>query len=377
MNKKQIIQKIQHIKRRLTKRPFDSANILYLLTGFLAIISCCLIFWFTYQQFVGRVTPGSLIDPNGGKNNEEPEDTRCEYMRVLDGVCVEKESDTTGESIAIMVENHFEANPLSGISDAAVVYEAPVEGHIPRLLAIYSAKADVSQVGPVRSARPYYLDWVSEYGDAMYMHVGGSPEALEKIWAFDMFDMNEFSRGWYYWRSNTRRAPHNTYTSSNLWSQALEKYGEEDMQMLQKGWRFGDMEPCVEDCVSRIDIEQSVGGYDLAWEYDTLSEQYERTQFGKVHRDMGGSGYVADTILIQRVEATVVDGVGRLHIETIGEGDGYVFRNGYAIAATWKKDERTSRTRWFDEEEKEIALKPGKIWVQVVSQNGTVEVVVE
>jgi len=360
----------------LKKPTYDSASILYILTAFLGVVAFGLVLWFGVQYFSGVDSSRTIVHPLAGRDTEEDEEGKCMFTRLLDGVCVQTADDVSGRHVAIMIENHFEANPLSGIGDASVVYEAPVEGHIPRLLAIYPATADVSKVGPVRSARPYYLDWVSEYGDPMYMHVGGSPEALEKIWAFDIFDMNEFSRGWYYWRSDERSAPHNTYTSSKLWNEAFDRYGTDELVDLTDGWKFGPMDACVDGCVSRIDIEHSLGGYDIAWEYNTTTEQYERTQFGRVHADAGGPGYVADTVLLQRVDAEVVDEIGRLHIATIGEGEGYVFRNGYAIHATWEKESRTSRTRWFDEQNEEITLKPGKIWVQVVSQYGSVDVTV-
>lgn len=376
---KHIFQSITTLLIAPFKRPYDSARMLYFLAALIGCVSVVLLFWFLFGQFLFESHEGSsLVDPN--PNEEERENSiipECEHMRLLDGVCVQSEQATKGRYIAIMVENHFEANPLSGIADASVVYEAPVEGHIPRLLAIYPIDTDVPQVGPVRSARPYYLDWVSEYGDALYMHVGGSPEALEKIWAFGLFDMNEFSRGWYYWRATDRYAPHNAYTSSKLWRDANERYGKEFSNGASAWWSFRLMDPCQEDCVSRIDIEQSVGGYDVAWLYTSSTRQYMRTQFGRSHADTDGTRYIADTILLQRVHAEVVDEVGRLHIDTIGEGDGYVFRDGYAIQATWKKEGRSDKTRWFDMDGKEIALKPGKIWVQVVSEFGSVHVTLE
>jgi hypothetical protein len=375
MQIKKIKKHISGAIARVRLRPFDSASILYLLAGLLAFAACMLIVWFAYGQLAYDRTGNSIVSPQ--VYGDEEREALCEHMRLIDGVCVEHEEDTVGQYIAVMVENHYEANPLSGIAEASVVYEAPVEGHIPRFLALYPIETEVEKVGPVRSARPYYLDWVSEYGDAMYMHVGGSPEALEKIWVFGLFDMNEFSRGWYYWRASNRNAPHNTYTSNKLWSEAATRYEDDSYALATEGWRFGLMDACDSSCVTRIDIEQSVGGYDIAWEYVSTTRQYERTQFGRTHADADGDAYVADTILLQRVEAEVVDGVGRLHIDTIGEGDGYVFRDGHAIAATWKKENRTAKTRWFNAEGREIALKPGKIWVQVVSQFGSVDVTVE
>src|SRR5690606_23920743 len=134
------------------------------------------------------------------------------------------ERSRSPRTVGIMIENHYDARPLSGLADASVVYEAPVEGNYTRFLAVFPEDAEVQKIGPVRSARTYYLDWVSEYPDMLYMHVGGSPDALEKIKTHGIFDFNEFYRGWYYWRDSGRYAPHNVYTSSALFQKAMDEY---------------------------------------------------------------------------------------------------------------------------------------------------------
>ena len=80
----------------------------------------------------------------------------------------------------VMIDNHPEARPQSGLDQAFLVIEAPVEGGISRLLAFFSAEQVLEEIGPVRSARPYFLDWNNEL-DALYVHVGGSDAALDYI----------------------------------------------------------------------------------------------------------------------------------------------------------------------------------------------------
>src|SRR3990170_2448321 len=80
--------------------------------------------------------------------------------------------------LAVVIENHLDARPQSGLSKAELVYETLAEGGITRLLAIYLAED--TRLGPVRSNRPYFLDWVSEY-KAGYAHVGGSPKAQSLV----------------------------------------------------------------------------------------------------------------------------------------------------------------------------------------------------
>src|SRR5687768_16361805 len=71
----------------------------------------------------------------------------------------------------------------------------------------------IPEIGPVRSARPYYVDFAAEY-KALYAHVGGSPQALSQLRSYPGIDLDEIGNNRYFWRDKSRRAPHNTYTSS-------------------------------------------------------------------------------------------------------------------------------------------------------------------
>jgi hypothetical protein len=290
---------------------------------------------------------------------------------------VEREEGALPRVVGVIVENNFEAWPLSGISRASVVYEAPVEGHIPRFFALYPIDADVPEVGPVRSARPYFIDWAGEYPGLMYLHVGGSPEALSEIERQKLFDVNGITRGWYFWRDEEeRKAPHNTYTSSRLWVKAAEAYGSAFATTSLDQWVFQEMsEPCAE-CVTAVTISFSPGGYSVTWRYNTETGKYERYQQSNTDadRDTDGNIIAADTIIIQQVNATVLDAVGRLRVDTIGEGDATIVRGGVWTYASWKKPSRNARTVWIDKETgAPVALKPGVIWIEVIDQNGSLK----
>lgn len=363
--KKKVIKKKQTRSQVSSVFVFDGPQIVYTIAIVVGIAAVLLLLYF---NGIGQNTESVVVDNVEEQIAEEMvirED--CATPRGVDGVCVPEGAQQV-PLVGVMVENHVDAQPLSGIADASVVYEAPVEGSIPRLLVLYPMSADVSKVGPVRSARPYYLDWISEYGDAMYMHVGGSPEALQKIGQYALFDMNEFSRGWYFWRDNARFAPHNAYTSSELWQSAAERYAPQDGVYDIESWTFAIEDSCEQECVERIDLSYGGGAYYPSWQYNRETNRYDRYEYGKADRDAGGERIAADTVVVQFVDARVIDHVGRLDIDTIGEGDAVVFRGGHAIEGRWKKNGREDRTRWLDVDGKEIALQPGQIWVQVVSQ---------
>ncbi|PLX26741.1 hypothetical protein C0581_03910 [Candidatus Parcubacteria bacterium] len=356
------------------EKQFNEIQFLYILSGIIFIAAVGLIIFFALGYFNG--------DDSAGVGRDRPvldvvEEEDCEHRRMFDGICVEFEKDINPKLVAVMVENHTDARPQSGLSQARVVYEAPVEANYSRFMLLYPLGEEVLKVGPVRSARPYYLDWLSEYKDIMYMHVGGSPDALDNIKEFDIFDLNEFYRGWYYWRSTDRYAPHNVYTSSKLWESAWEEYGDnmehETSNMEHRGWAFEKRDQCVENCVGEFTVNFLPPTYAANWQFNSSTNKYERYQMGYPHLDKDGSLIEADTVIIQHVDTEVLDGIGRLGMETIGRGDAVMFRDGYMIDMEWEKTDREGRTRWFTFEydgatRVDEVLNPGKIWIEVLNQ---------
>ena len=59
--------------------------------------------------------------------------------------------------VAVMLGNNISGAPQSGIGHAGVVYEAPVEGNITRLMGIFEDYDGLERIGSVRSCRDYYL----------------------------------------------------------------------------------------------------------------------------------------------------------------------------------------------------------------------------
>ncbi len=296
--------------------------------------------------------------------------------RLIDGRCVSP-GEENPKLVAVMIENHLDARPQSGLSKASVVYEAPVEANYSRFMALFPIDTVVSKVGPVRSARPYFLDWLREFGVPMYMHVGGSPDALESLyWGMKdgvYFDFNEFYKGDYFWRSTDRYAPHNTYTSSEQWTQGWQDFGEKYHTDLIESWNYTEVVPCSAGCVTSIIVSFLPPVYEAEWRYVTSTEKYMRYQLKKSHVDQDGTQISADTIVVQRVETRVLDSELRIEMDTIGEGHATAFAKGNMVEGTWKKSSRESKTRFYDKTGVEIPFTSGKIWIEVVNQVGGVE----
>jgi hypothetical protein len=375
--KKKLVDTIVFVSKMLTK--FRSMHYFYQLSAIVSFLVFLVMVWFLLQ--VVSVAGQRLYMDDSSDGTDAMESVSIDvdiggcigFRRLLDGVCVDFVEDINPRLVGVMIENHIEARPLSGLSRARVVYEAPVEGNITRFLALFSVDSTVSKVGPVRSSRPYYLDWISEYGGAMNMHVGGSPEALEIIIDNrDIFDINEFNRGWYFYRSKDRMAPHNTYTSSKLWVEAWDRYGDEQRPF--DSWVYSDGDVCESECVSEISPVFLRRVYEPTWRFSSSSGQYARYEYGdRVVDPETGEGIMANTIIVQKVDTTVIDTVGRKKVSTIGGGDAIIFRNGRFISGFWKKDSRTGRTVWLDAEGVDIPLEPGKIWIIVLDNDATLE----
>tara|TARA_Y100001970_G_scaffold291798_1_gene430361 strand:+ start:3183 stop:4325 length:1143 start_codon:yes stop_codon:yes gene_type:complete len=358
-----VLYKKISFKKRSSLR-VDIAYIVYALAALIFLLAILLFVWFNQSRFITGEKEDYAIDVLVEHLHVNEEES-CEIRQVISGICAEKEEDIHKEFVAVVVENHIDALPLSGIQDASIIYEFPVESDIPRLLAIFPVDMDVEKVGPVRSARPYFLDTLYEYGNPMFMHVGGSPESLLRIKDESLFSVNEFFRSWYFWRSKKRYAPHNTYTSSKLWQGAYERYGKEQDLGTITPWKFKTAQPCESECITFIDFDYF---YKHEWHYSSNTNRYVREQFRRPYIDDKTEQVFADTIIVQYVETRVLDAVGRLRLDLLGSGKALVFMGGKAVDATWKRDSLRSRTQWLDTFGEEILLNPGKIWIEVVSR---------
>lgn len=294
------------------------------------------------------------------------------HRRDIDGVYVGADR-VSPYPVGVMIENLVTVRPQSGLSSANIVYEALAEGGITRFLVIYADSGSISEIGPVRSARPYFLDWAAEYG-SLYAHAGGSPQALAAISGLNIISINQIGGAHaYYWRDITKSAPHNLYTSSELLARALRDYDlEKDSSF--SGWEFKDdaslSERPSEDKFVRIDF--STYSYEVEWNYDRESNSYLRSNGGEAQIDKNNDKQVsAKNVIVQKTDTGILDNEARLDIKTDGEGDAIVFQDGQAVTGTWKKD--NNRTRFYDVNDEEIELNAGQTWIEVVPTDRQVE----
>ena len=288
------------------------------------------------------------------------------FYSQLNGLEVDKDNKDFLPA-AVMIENHIESRPPSGLAQAKIVYEILTEATITRFLAIYDLSENLEKIGPVRSTRPYFIDLALEYG-ALYAHSGGSPAALERLKDDDSIsNLDEFFgyNSGYFWCDNQRSAPHNLYTSSLLLSKAKDNYQFQDKSDFIS-WKFKDGWSAGQDG-SEIKINYSPTlSYQVVWKYLKSSNKYERWQANKRHIDEEGNIIEADNVIIQSTKTQTLDEIGRKDIDLIGEGQALIFRDGLAIKGQWSKDSVTTRTIFYDESGQEVELNRGQIWIEVV-----------
>lgn len=283
--------------------------------------------------------------------------------RLLDGVRVEPGQENL-YPIAVMIDNNPEARPQAGISKASYVIEAEVEGGITRYLAIFTSTDLPDKIGPVRSARPYFVDWANEFS-AVYTHCGGSPEALVKITRDGIVDLNQYYKGNLFWRSTDRVAPHNLYTSKELLDEFLSgKDLDEGKYFPYTFKKEADFNERPEQ--HEINITYRLRGFHVNWVYDKDQNDYVRFVSGQEYKDTEGDTVRAKNIIIQTADAKVLDSKLRIEMDIIGEGGAVACFDGSCTEGSWKKKTSSARTRFYSEGGQEFEYNPGITWVQVV-----------
>jgi hypothetical protein len=334
-----------------------------LLFAVLSIGVLALIFW----RFP-RLTTIPLPDSFPGLTKEMRQEPTKE-PNILNGLPVET-AYARRRPLAIMIENHTEARPQVGLTKAAVIYEAIAEGGITRFLAVFGPY-DAEKIGPVRSARQYYVEWVKGM-DALYAHVGGSQEALGLIRTLKIADLDQFRWGSQaYWREpKVGVAVEHTMFTSTVKLYEVAKKAKHDLAASLTPYLFKKEVPVEErGSTQTITVDFSTPAYKVVWTYDAANNTYLRSHGGVEHKDrVLGERISAKTIVIatlKRQLKTEDQGPGWT-MTTIGQGKARVFQDGQEIVGTWRRPSKTDMLRFYDETGKEISFNRGTIWIEIV-----------
>lgn len=315
--------------------------------------------------FVFRSNPTNQNTNNNA--NENSNTTSGQVHRLLDGKLVDSQNANI-YPVAVMIENLAVTRPQAGLSAAGVVYEALAEGGITRFLGVFATNENIKDIGPVRSARPYFVDWASEY-NAMYVHVGGSPQGLQEIKDTKINDFNQFFHSGAFKISKTSNPPHHLFTDSRLLAFGAPKTNPTTGNF--QTWKFDPEAPAAErpTVQKTLTIDFSTYTYQVQFAYDPATNSYLRSQGGAVFKDVNTGEQIAPkNVVVQFVSISNYDSQ-RLDIQTTGSGKALIFKNGGMIEGTWKKETKTSRTLYYDATGAEVTFVIGQTWVEVIEKD--------
>lgn len=281
--------------------------------------------------------------------------------------------------IGVMVENSKDARPQSGLDQAGVVFEALAEGGVTRFLALFQDNQP-TYIGPVRSARPYYIQWCQGF-DCDYAHVGGSPDALSDIKAWGIRDLNQFYGGSYFTRVSAHAAPHNVYTGiDRLTAFASSKnYGTSTYTGFVRAAKAGKAKT-TDTAATAIDLNYNSSTYNVHYDYDAASGTYKRSVGGAPHTvvDQNGTSVqlapkVVITMAIPLTRGALdASGAYYSNYQVVGSGQAEIFEHGIVMQATWSKPSATSQITFTDSGGTPIKLDPGQTWLSALSSTGDV-----
>lgn len=289
------------------------------------------------------------------------------YYSHLNGIEVASKADLSKPVTAIMIENSPDARPHSGLKQAEVVYEAIAEGGITRFLTLFQQHKP-QLIGPVRSLRMYYVDWLAPY-QASVAHVGGSHASLQEIRNGKYRDIDQFFNGSSYWRANDRRPPHNVYTSFEKLDALNAGKGYKSSQFTS--FARADGKASDKPNAVSIDINFSSSWYNTHYDYDKASNTYLRSIGGQASNDREEGRLAPSVVIALHVnETTVMEDGWRQSIVTNGTGTATVFQNGTTAECTWRKNDRFSPLELIDAAGKPVALNRGQTWIAAVPNSG-------
>lgn len=285
------------------------------------------------------------------------------YYSPLTGNLVASEAVTQQAVTGIMIENSPDARPQSGLKDSGVVFEAIAEGGITRFLVLYQEQKP-QLIGPVRSVRMYYVDWVAAF-NASVAHIGGSSEALKEVRNGNYRDIDQFFNAGSYWRATDRYAPHNVYTSFERLDALNVAKGYTTSSFT--GFTRKDSKVAETLTASSVDVTISSFTYNSHYDFDSTTGLYNRSQAGESHTDREAGQISPRVVIVMKIPETLVfeDGY-RQQLTTIGNGVAYIFQDGTAQEVTWTKASKTDQIKFTDAEGKDVPLARGQTWLTAV-----------
>ena len=329
-------------------------------------------------EIVDDETPTPTSTPSPA-SEPTPEPISYEGMTksTLTGEYIDDEIAET-RPVAVVINNMIKALPQSGLSKADILYEVLTEGEITRLVAIFQSDFTSEKIGPVRSARHYFLD-IAEDSKAVFVHHGRSTYANTELSKRSVNNLDGMYEAAMFWRDPVRVAQagmyeHSSYTNAERAVTAIAKkgysssFGPNPTAMFNF---YDEFTPITGSAAEKVNVPFSKGYYSTLT-YNAEDNLYYKQHSGKIQIDEEtGEQLAFSNMLIQITTIYVIPGdpLGCREVQLYGTGSGYYICGGKYVPVTWEKADYRTPTEWFDANGDKLTINPGKTFIAICDKN--------
>lgn len=339
----------------------------------LLLSACCVCVLFTGCSKTEDTGKAPNVDTDGLAVNE----VVTGPINPLTGETVETDT-SSARPYCVMINNHPSARPCKGLANASIVYEALVEGDITRMMAVFT---DISQtdVGYIRSARPYYVSLVQAY-DAIYVHCGHSDQARADIKQYGVSDIDAtFGEGGSAWVRDKDRVgrvsyEHTLYAKGDKIAEyAAKKFDLEhsDSFDTKYGLIFSP------DAASQCDKESKeftikyLSSTATTLKYVADRNCYNAFISGTEYTDGNDKHIDFANVIILNVGNSVVDRKGHREMNLVGSGTGFFCNGGKYVEIKWERADRNDNFHYTLSDGTPLALGVGKTFISIAPLDST------
>ncbi len=282
------------------------------------------------------------------------------------------DTSTADRALVVKIDNVSWARPQVALNRADIVYEELVEGGLTRLAAVFHSK-EPSSIGPVRSARSTDLGIVGSLNEPVFANSGSNSIFDRLIAQGPLVHRGAEPYPSAYWRSSSRPAPHNLFTSA--------AHLEAGLTASQPPAHFayrarGEAADRSAPTASEVQLRYQRGrGVAVRYKWSPSAGGWARWQDASPHVDADGVRVAPENLVVQIVDyddAGLTDKWGAVLYEAqlVGSGPALVFTDGRVFAATWTKPSLGAVTTFTDDAGDHLELTPGRTWVALVPPGG-------
>lgn len=324
---------------------------------------------------IAQLDPSSTSSRAGNGEGIVQPDTPAPTYNLITGAPLAEGVEPGQRPVAIMVNNLQAALPQRGIGAADAIFEMVTEGGITRLLAVFSDRNAIPQVGPVRSARDQHLQFVLPL-NAIFVHIGSSVYAANLISEYAYQDIDGMylgSTSFVFDEIRNKNAhyaqEHCWYTDSALIAAGMEKTGLASGGANTPLFKFAQTAAAPTES-DAPDISFRFSGYSpVRLTYDAAFGAYLKQAYEAPQIDESTGAQLAFQNVVLLFTDVSLKPDGQCTDFALTKGTGYYCYGGKARAIHWEKGGPTAALKLTDGEGNEIEVNPGKSYIAVIGND--------